>query len=364
MKAFAEQVATAIKARVPARSPRGPRGHFAFSTVSALIIVGSLGAGIAVTVVMSPGVSHDAVGMLGAAVVGAAVLIALIPYWPVVLVGAFSVWAIPYPGGPEAIAAALIAATIGLLVGPAAQIVDPWERVVVVRLGRFRRVLVPGPRLLMPIVDRIVSRVDMRIRVTDFSAEKSITSDTVPVHVDALAFWMIWDAQRAILEVESYHDAVTLSAQTALRDAIGKNDLATLLSERERLGAEIQSTLDAKTNPWGITILSVEFLEVLVPKDLEDALSKKAQAEREHQSRVILSAAEVEISQKFEEAARRYANNPTAFQLRAMNMVYDGMKQNKNMVLVPSAAFDSMSLGATLGAAALRKEQDAGSDAE
>jgi len=194
--------------------------------------------------------------------------------------------------------------------------------------------------------------------VTDFSAEQSITRDTVPVHVDALTFWMVWDAEKAILEVEHFEDAVTLSAQTALRDSIGRNDLATLLSERERLGSEIQTTLDAKTNPWGITILSIEFKEVLVPRELEDALSKQAQAERERRSRIILGSAEVEIAHNFEQAAETYKNNPTAFQLRAMNMVYDSIRTNKNMVLMPSSALDSMNLGTALGAAAFANLQN------
>ena len=197
--------------------------------------------------------------------------------------------------------------------------------------------------------------MDTRIRATDFSAEKTLTKDTVPVHVDAIAFWMVWDVKKAILEVESFIEAVVLSAQTALRDAIGKHELATLLSERDRLGKEIKVTLEAKTNPWGITILSIEIRDIIIPKELEDAMSKQAQAERERQSRVILGTAEVEISKKFEEASKRYVDNPTALHLRAMNMIYEGLRKNGSIILLPSNALESMSLGTVLGVTALEE---------
>ena len=172
--------------------------------------------------------------------------------------------------------------------------------------------------------------------------------DTVPVHVDALAFWMIWDATKAILEVENFMEAVVLSAQTALRDAIGRHDLADLLAEREKIGKEIQEVLDRKTNPWGITILSIEFTDIVIPKELEDAMSKRAQAERERQSRVILGTAEIEISDKFVEAAKRYKDDPTALHLRGMNMIYEGIKQRGTIVLLPSGGLASMSLGSVV----------------
>ena len=221
-----------------------------------------------------------------------------------------------------------------------------WEKAVILRLGRFHRLRGPGLFWLPPVLDRVARFVDTRIRATDFSAEKTITMDTVPVHVDALAFWMIWDAQKAVLEVENFIEAVVLSAQTALRDAIGRNELAALLSERERLGQEIQQVLDRKTNPWGITILSIEITDILIPKELEDAMSKRAQAERERQSRVILGEAEREVAAKFVEAARIYEANPTALQLRGMNMIYEGIRQHGTIVLLPSGALSSMSLEA------------------
>ena len=246
--------------------------------------------------------------------------------------------------------------SLGLLLSPACELIYKWDKVVILRLGKFHKVHGPGLFFLIPFIDRIAEFVDTRIRATDFSAEKTITKDTVPVHVDALAFWMIWNAKQAVLEVENYTEAVILSAQTALRDSIGKHDLSELLSEREKLCSEIQSALDAKTNPWGITILSIEFTDIIIPQALEDAMSKRAQAEREKQSRVILGTAEVEIAKKFEEASKSYAENPTALHLRAMNMVYEGIRQKGSMILLPSSALDSMNLGAVMGTAALAKE--------
>lgn len=334
---------------------------FRFTMLSALALLLLLGAGGALYYLLGGDPVSADIAVLGGAAVGAAVLIMLLPVWPMVLFAVLGVWATvsAYANAPPEMPmiAALTAVTLGLIVSPSLQIADQWHKAVVLRLGRFKRVFGPGPHVILPIADRVIQYVDTRIRVTDFSAEQSITRDTVPVHVDALAFWMVWDAEKAMLEVEHFFDAVTLSAQTALRDTIGRNDLATLLSERDRLGSEIQSTLDAKTSPWGVTILSIEFKEILIPKELEDALSKQAQAERERRSRAILSSAEVEIAQKFEEAARTYEKNPTAFQLRSMNMVYDSIRANRNIVLMPSSTLDSMNLGTALGAAAFAKSQ-------
>jgi regulator of protease activity HflC (stomatin/prohibitin superfamily) len=226
-------------------------------------------------------------------------------------------------------------------------------------MGKFKKVHGSGLMFLIPLVDRIAQFIDMRIRATDFSAEKTLTRDTVPVHVDALAFWMIWDAKKAILEVENYTEAVILSAQTALRDSIGKHKLSSLLSDREELGKAIQQSLDAKTNPWGVTILSVEITEIIIPKELEDSLSKQAQAEREKESRIILGAAEVEIAKKFTEASKEYANDPVALQLRSMNMIYEGIRQNNSMMLLPASILDHMDIGAVLGTAAIQKTQEA-----
>ncbi|MFQ5844813.1 MAG: slipin family protein, partial [Planctomycetota bacterium] len=191
--------------------------------------------------------------------------------------------------------------------------------------------------------------VDQRIRVTDFSAETTLTADTVPVSVDAIAFWMVWDAPKAVLEVERFEHAVVLSAQTALRDAIGKNELAVLLSERDRLGHEIQRILDQKTNAWGITTQAVEIRDIVIPDGLQDAMSRQAQAERERQSRIILGTAETEIAEKFARASEYYRNNSVALHLRAMNMVFEGLRQKGSMIIVPSTAVETMGLGALGG---------------
>ncbi|MDC7220610.1 MAG: slipin family protein [Spirochaetales bacterium] len=247
---------------------------------------------------------------------------------------------------------------IGLYVSCATQLVYHWDKVVILRFGRFHRIKGPGLFFIIPLAEKVTAHVDTRIRATDFTAEKSLTLDTVPVHVDALCFWMIWDAKKAVLEVENYEEAVALSAQTALRDAIGRHDLASLLSEREEMGREIQQALDHKTNPWGITILSVEFTDVIIPQALEDAMSKKAQAEREKQSRIILSEAEIAVAENFDAASEKYKNNETALKLRSMNMVYEGLKTKEGtLMMMPSSAMDQMNLGVPLGAAALSKEK-------
>lgn len=245
----------------------------------------------------------------------------------------------------------LAAVFLTLVTGPCWQVVTHWDKAVVLRLGRFRAVKGPGVFWLWPLVDRLADVVDTRIRVTDFSAEKILTRDTVPVHVDGLAFWLIWDAQKAILEVENFLEAVTLSAQTALRDSIGKYTLSTLLAERETLYREIQTILDAKTNPWGISILSVEFIDIQLPKDLEEAMSKTAQAEREKHARLLLGEAELEVSKKYVDAAKVYQGNPEALNLRSMSMVYDAMKTRGSVVVLPSNALQNMNMGAAIAAA-------------
>ncbi len=346
-------------ARRKHRLPKWPR-NFSLNTMTVLLLVLFFAAGVGVQLLVGPplaAVHAEAIASVAVTLVMAVVLLALIPMWSIVLLDILAIWITAGFLAPHVLTPLLLFVSVGLLVSPAVQIVKQWDRAVVFRLGRFLKVMTPGPHMLLPVLDSVIDHVDMRIRVTDFSAESSVTRDTVPVNVDALAFWMVWDAGKAILEVEKYFDAVTLSAQAVLRDTIGRNDLATVLSERERLGAEIQETLDAKTSPWGITILSIEFTEILLPKELEDALSRKAQAERERQARVILSSAEVDIAEKFEEAGRRYEANPHAFNLRAMNMVYDGMKENENLMLIPTSAVESMGMGAGLGLAALRRTQ-------
>jgi regulator of protease activity HflC (stomatin/prohibitin superfamily) len=257
----------------------------------------------------------------------------------------------------------LVSALAATLLAPSLQIAYQWERAVVLRLGKFRTLHKPGIFFILPVIDKVARFVDQRIRVTDFSAEMTLTSDTVPVNVDAIAFWIVWDAQKAVLEVEQFEDAVILSAQTALRNGIGKNDLASLLSERDRLGNEIQKVLDEKTNAWGITTQAVEIRDIIIPKDLENAMSRQAQAERERQSRIILGTAETEIAEKFARASTHYQNNPVALHLRAMNMVYEGLRQKGSMIIVPSTAVETMGLGALGGLTAFGREassKDAG----
>ena len=250
----------------------------------------------------------------------------------------------------------LISALVAALLAPSLQIAYQWERAVVLRLGKFRTLHKPGTFFILPVIDKVARFVDQRIRVTDFSAEMTLTSDTVPVNVDAIAFWVVWDAQKAVLEVEQFEEAVVLSAQTALRNGIGKSDLANLLSERDRLGHEIQKVLDEKTNAWGITTQAVEIRDIIIPKDLEDAMSRQAQAERERQSRIILGTAETEIAEKFARASAHYQDNPVALHLRAMNMVYEGLRQKGSMIIVPSTAVETMGLGALGGLTAFGRE--------
>lgn len=242
---------------------------------------------------------------------------------------------------------------LGLMVASSAQIAHQWEKGVVLRLGKFRALGGPGFFMVIPLLDRIDRFVDHRVRATDFRAETTLTSDTVPVNVDAIAFWLVWDAKMCVLEVADYEHAVILSAQTALRDAIGRHELAEMLTDRERLGQEIQKVLDRKTDPWGITIQSIEIRDIIIPKALEDAMSRQAQAERERQSRVILGTAETEIAEKFAQASEAYRDNPVALHLRAMNMVFEGLKQKGSMVIVPSSAVETMGLGALGGLTAL-----------
>ncbi len=226
-----------------------------------------------------------------------------------------------------------------------------WDRAVVLRLGHFQALKGPGVFYMIPFVDRVARFVDMRIRATEFFSESTLTRDTVPVNVDAVCFWMVWDAQKAVLEVESYYRAISLSTQTALRDIIGTHTLEQMLSQREALGKALQETLDHKTNPWGITVQSVEIRDVIIPESLQDAMSKQAQAERERQARIILGTAETEIAAKFVEAARPYQSNPVAVHLRAMNMLYEGLREKGSIIVVPSSAVESMNLGAIGGLA-------------
>ncbi len=237
----------------------------------------------------------------------------------------------------------------------AIKVVKQWEKVAVLRLGRYIGLRGPGVVLIVPIIDTLSSYVDQRVRVSSVTAESTLTRDTVPVNVDAIVFWLVWNAEKSILEVENFIDAITLSAQTALRESIGRHELAQMVTERETLGHELQRILDQKTNPWGITVQSVEIRDVRIPGPLEDAMSRQAQAERERQARIILGDAETQISSKFAEAARVYQDNPIALHLRAMNMLYEAIKEKGSMVIVPSSAVETMGLGGSLATAALAK---------
>jgi regulator of protease activity HflC (stomatin/prohibitin superfamily) len=235
----------------------------------------------------------------------------------------------------------------------ALKIARQWDRAVVLRLGKFHRLNGPGMFFIIPIVESIAQGVDMRIRATDFSSESTLTKDTVPVNVDAICFWMAWDAKKAVLEVQDFFQAIVLSAQTALRDIIGTHELADMLTHRGELGKRLREILDEKTNPWGISVQSVEIRDIIIPKDLEAAMSKQAQAERERQARIILSTAETEIAERFAQAAKQYERNPGAMHLRGMNMLFEGLKEKGSMIIVPSSALETMNLGAMGGLAAL-----------
>jgi regulator of protease activity HflC (stomatin/prohibitin superfamily) len=233
------------------------------------------------------------------------------------------------------------------------KVAKQWEKVAVLRLGRFVGLRGPGPFIIIPIIDTLSRAVDQRVRVIGVTAESTLTRDTVPVNVDAIVFWVVWNAEKAIFEVADFGEAITLSAQTALRESIGRHELSEMITNRESLGEELQRILDEKTNPWGITVQSVEIRDVKIPQALEDAMSRQAQAERERQARNILGQAEVEVSNKFAEAASLYNENPVALHLRAMNMLYEAIKERGSLVIVPSSAVETMNLGGTLATASL-----------
>src|ERR1700758_4806658 len=250
-------------------------------------------------------------------------------------------------------APAIFGASVGIYFLFAIKVVRQWEKVAVLRLGRYVGLRGPGLCHIIPIVETLSTYVDQRVRVASVSAESTLTRDTVPVNVDAIVFWMVWNAEKCILEVENFVDAINMSAQTALRESIGRHELAQMITERETLGRELQRILDEKTNPWGITVQSVEIRDVRIPQGLEDAMSRQAQAERERQARIILGQAETEISTNFVKAASAYTENPVALHLRAMNMLYEAIKERGSMVIVPSSAVETMGLGGSLATAAL-----------
>jgi regulator of protease activity HflC (stomatin/prohibitin superfamily) len=247
----------------------------------------------------------------------------------------------------------LAGALIGLYFLFAIRMANQWEKVAVLRFGRYIGLRGPGLYHIIPVVDSISRYVDQRVRVASVSAESTLTRDTVPVNVDAIVFWLVWNAEKSILEVQDFAQAVDMSAQTALRESIGRHDLHQMVAEREMLGLELQRILDSKTNPWGITVQSVEIRDVQIPMELQDAMSRQAQAERERQARNILGQAETEIADKFAQAALVYQNNPTALHLRAMNMLYEAIKERGSMVIVPSSAVETMGLGGSLATASL-----------
>ena len=256
----------------------------------------------------------------------------------------------------------LVAAAIGVVLMQSPKVAKQWERAVLLRLGRFAGLQGPGIFWIVPFVDSVSSWIDQRTITTSFAAEQTLTSDTVPVNVDAVLFWMVHDAQKAALEVQDYAQAVSWAAQTALRDIIGRTALTDLLRGRERIEAELQQLIDARSNPWGITVQSVEMRDVVIPSALQDAMSREAQAAREKQARIILGQAEMEIANSFREAAKAYRDNPTALHLRAMNMLYEGLKEKGALMLVPSSAVESMGMGGLMGAAALQQQKLAGGD--
>jgi regulator of protease activity HflC (stomatin/prohibitin superfamily) len=253
---------------------------------------------------------------------------------------------------------------LGLLAAQAPKIAKQWESAVVLRLGRYMGLRGPGLFWIIPFVDTIPAWIDQRVITTSFAAEETLTSDTVPVNVDAVLFWMVYDPEKAALEVQDYPQAVSWAAQTALRDIIGRTSLTDLLRGRERIEEELQKLIDERSNPWGVTVQSVEMRDVIIPAALQDAMSREAQAAREKQARIILAQAEVEIANMFDTASESYKDNPTALHLRAMNMLYEGLKEKGALMLVPSTAVESMGMGGLIGAAALRQKSLTVSDEE
>jgi regulator of protease activity HflC (stomatin/prohibitin superfamily) len=285
---------------------------------------------------MKPNVSFQQVSGIGVALFLASTLV--------------GVGAMALTHRPEPLYAAIL---VGIYLMYAVRIADQWEKVAVLRLGRYVGLRGPGMFFIVPVVDRLSRFVDQRVRVASVTAESALTRDTVPVNVDAIVFWVVWNAEKSILEVEDFGQAITMSAQTALRESIGRHELAQMITQRESLGHELAKILDEKTTPWGITVQSVEIRDVHIPQALEDAMSRQAQAERERQARNILGQAETEIAQKFSAASEMYRDNPVALHLRAMNMLYEAIKEKGSMVIVPSSAVETMGLGGMIGTASL-----------
>lgn len=252
----------------------------------------------------------------------------------------------------------IISMAFSVLLSNSIHIADQWERAVVLRMGKYSGLKGPSLFMIIPIIDRVSTYIDQRVRVSAFKAEQTLTKDTVPVNVDTVVYWTVWDVEKAALEVQEYQTAIEQIAQTGLRDTIGKHELSTLLQERDKIAEDLQQVLDKNTNPWGITCQTVGIKDIAIPKDLAEAMSKEAQAERERRARVILGTAETEIAEKFSQASQKYTNNPVALHLRGMNMLFEGLKEKGSMVIVPSSALESMNLGAIGGIASLSKMKE------
>jgi regulator of protease activity HflC (stomatin/prohibitin superfamily) len=258
------------------------------------------------------------------------------------------------PDYRESVTIAVVSAVIAYIVAYSIKVADQWERVVVLRLGRFRALEGPGLFFIIPIIETVPYWIDIRVITSAFKAEKTLTKDTVPVDVDAVLFWKVIDPKKAALDVADYVSAINWASQTALRDVIGKTMLSEMLEGRDKISGELQKIIDVRTEPWGVNVISVEVKDVLIPSALEDAMSMQAQAERERQARVILGDSERQVAEKFGEAAKTYIDNPTALHLRAMNMLYEGLKSNNTtIVIVPSSAVETMQLGGLAGVTAL-----------
>lgn len=255
--------------------------------------------------------------------------------------------------GPGTMVIGVITFLLAIFISSAIKIADQWEKAVVLRLGRFQSLRGPGIFFLIPIIDNVAYWIDTRVISTSFTAEKTLTKDTVPVDVDAVLFWKVLDAKKAALEIAEYRNAINWASQTALRDVIGKTMLSEMLEGRDKMSSQLQKIIDDRTEPWGVNVISVEVKDVNIPSSLQDAMSMQAQAERERQARVILGDSERQVAEKFGEAAKTYADNPTALHLRAMNMLYEGLKTNSTIVIVPSSALETMQLGGLAGMTAL-----------
>ena len=253
----------------------------------------------------------------------------------------------------------IILLVFSLLVSSAIRVADQWERAVVLRLGKYKGLKGPGPFMIIPVIDSVSTYIDQRVRVSVFNAEQTLTKDTVPVNVDAVVYWTVWDVEKAALEVQEYQKAIEHIAQTGLRDTIGKHELSERMQERDKIADDLQHVLDQSTSPWGITCQTVGIKDIAIPQDLAEAMSKEAQAERERRARVILGTAETEIAEKFAQASQKYTDNPVALHLRGMNMLFEGLKEKGSMVIVPSSALDTVNLGAMGGLVSLGKNGEA-----